>query len=273
MSSSLKSCVIFWSVYQMHTAPLSHLTVPFGVEKLRVSGSDFANEMPGCLPSSITSLKLSNARNIKPGDIPPSVTKLELVDYKQQLDINVLPPSLIKLKTVLTRHSVHILQELPSSVMVLEVTDTATPPSTSSETVTTPIQKLFDLSCHCGNVKFQAELEESLSKSGRCNCSSCFITRLWVHPIDNMSSFKLLTPEENVSQYLYGTKQCQHFFCKTCGTPTHIKGDYPGYGPYMYVSVPCLLGLTQEQFASLPFKYGDGANDDFMNTPKFTKHL
>ncbi|GAM22068.1 hypothetical protein SAMD00019534_052430, partial [Acytostelium subglobosum LB1] len=134
-------------------------------------------------------------------------------------------------------------------------------------------QKTFDFACHCGAVKFQCELDHDLRQSGRCNCSSCSITRLWCHPVTNISSFKMLTPEENQSVYRYGTNYTGHYFCKTCGTQTYIKGDHPGFGTYSYVSINCLQGFTQEQFSAIPVHYANGAEDNHKDTPKFTSHL
>ncbi|GAM18933.1 hypothetical protein SAMD00019534_021080, partial [Acytostelium subglobosum LB1] len=150
--------------------------------------------------------------------------------------------------------------------------ETTTPTTPATPPTTTP-QKTFTMSCHCGGVKFQAEMDQDLAKSGRCNCSSCFITRLWVHPVTDLTTFKLLTPAENITQYFYATKTCGHHFCKTCGTQTHLQGDYPGYGPYIFVSVNCIQGLTQEEFSNIKLRYTDGANDSFKDVPKFTKHL
>ncbi|GAM22065.1 hypothetical protein SAMD00019534_052400 [Acytostelium subglobosum LB1] len=147
--------------------------------------------------------------------------------------------------------------------------------ATQTPTTATPTpQKTFNLACHCGNVKFQADLDQDLGKSGRCNCSSCFITRLWAHPVTNLDSFKLLSSEDTVSVYNYASKRVDHYFCKTCGTQTYLKTDIPGYGKFIYVSINCLQGLTQEQFAAIPIhSYANGAEDKHHETPKFTNHL
>ncbi|GAM22067.1 hypothetical protein SAMD00019534_052420 [Acytostelium subglobosum LB1] len=139
--------------------------------------------------------------------------------------------------------------------------------------VTPPPQRLYTVSCHCGGVKFQAQMEKELTKGHRCNCSSCFKTRMWVHPVSDLSTFKMMTPEENVSQYVYNTKMCEHYFCKTCGTQTHMMGDCPGYGRYILASINCLEELTQEEFSNIKFRYADGINSNFMDVPKYTNHL
>ncbi|GAM25702.1 hypothetical protein SAMD00019534_088770, partial [Acytostelium subglobosum LB1] len=137
----------------------------------------------------------------------------------------------------------------------------------------TPQQKLFNFSCHCGDVKFLCNLDSDLGQSQRCNCSSCFATRLWEHPVTDPQSFKLLTPESNIGDYRHGSKQIGHYFCKTCGTQVYVRGEFPGFGPIFYVSITCIQGLTQEQFAAIPIHYVDGAEDNYMEPPIFTKHL
>ncbi|GAM24131.1 hypothetical protein SAMD00019534_073060 [Acytostelium subglobosum LB1] len=131
----------------------------------------------------------------------------------------------------------------------------------------------FVLSCHCGKVRLTCDMESDLSQSGRCNCSSCFKTRMWVHPVSNINSLKLTTPESNLAVYHYGAKCTGHYFCKSCGTQMYMRGEYPGSPAFAYVSINCIEGLTQQEFSAIPFAFANGLEDNSNESPKFTNHL
>ncbi len=69
--------------------------------------------------------------------------------------------------------------------------------------------------CHCGNVRFSFDAPESVQVF-ICNCSICHMKQNH-HFIIPQTDMKLLTPEENLSEYRSGLKLARHLFCKTCG--------------------------------------------------------
>jgi hypothetical protein len=56
-------------------------------------------------------------------------------------------------------------------------------------------------SCHCGAVRFEAELD--LAESAyRCNCSICRRTRFWA-AVAKESGFRVLAGEGDLNRYLF----------------------------------------------------------------------
>lgn len=69
-------------------------------------------------------------------------------------------------------------------------------------------------SCHCGRIRF--EVEGKVDSGLACNCSMCSRrgSLLWFVPREKV---KLLTPEEDMSTYLFNKHVIRHHFCASCG--------------------------------------------------------
>ena len=74
--------------------------------------------------------------------------------------------------------------------------------------------------CHCGRVKFEVEIPESVT-AHRCNCSICRKSG-YLHLIVAANRFKLLCDEETLVDYRFHTGTARHLFCGECG----IKSFY-----------------------------------------------
>ena len=74
--------------------------------------------------------------------------------------------------------------------------------------------------CHCRKVRFQAEVPEAVEVLD-CNCSICGMTG-YRHLIVTHSDFRLLSGEEHLTSYRFGTAAAEHLFCSICG----IKSFY-----------------------------------------------
>jgi hypothetical protein len=134
------------------------------------------------------------------------------------------------------------------------------------------MKKTYRGSCHCGAVKFEADLDLETGTS-RCNCSWCAKSRSW-GVLTKPEDFRLLTDPSALSDYQFGTMSGHHRFCKTCGL--HAYGD--GYveqigGAFVSVQISCLDGVSPEELAGLPIGYGDGLNNNWMSPPKVTSYL
>lgn len=99
-------------------------------------------------------------------------------------------------------------------------------------------------SCHCGNVKFEADLDLS-SGVVSCNCSICRRTGALL-AFTSPDHFKLLSGDGAVSDYQFNKKNIHHLFCNNCGVRSFGTGTGPD-GKQMYaVNVRCLDGVELE---------------------------
>jgi hypothetical protein len=105
-------------------------------------------------------------------------------------------------------------------------------------------------SCHCGNVKFEAEgeIQQVLS----CNCSIC--TRkgslLWFIPREN---FKLLSGAPKT--YTFNKHFIKHRFCANCGIHPYAEAADRSGKPMAAINARCLEGVD---LSALPVKHFDG---------------
>lgn len=92
-------------------------------------------------------------------------------------------------------------------------------------------------SCHCGTV--QIEVETDLSKVLICNCSHCHKKGFLLNFADK-DKFKLLSGNDNLTEYFFNKKSIRHLFCKTCGVQAFGEGVT---FPKIAINVRCLEGV------------------------------
>ena len=130
--------------------------------------------------------------------------------------------------------------------------------------------KTYSGSCHCGVVRFEADLDLSAS-TYRCNCSICRRNRYWA-AIARPESFRLLAGEGELTEYRFNPRKNQHFFCRHCGVrPFGIGNDTP-IGTVIGVNVGCLEGIGDEALSKIPIVFVDGLHDR-PDAPQFFAHL
>ncbi len=107
--------------------------------------------------------------------------------------------------------------------------------------------------CHCGRVRIEVLAPADLELL-ECNCSICDRSG-YLHLIVSASEFRLLSGEDDLIEYTFGTRTAKHRFCKYCGVKSfYIPRSHPdGYS----VNARCLDRAT---IASMTVRPYDGRN-------------
>lgn len=69
--------------------------------------------------------------------------------------------------------------------------------------------------CHCGAVTFEFDAPDTVTATD-CNCSICALTG-HQHVFAAHEDFRLLSGQDALSEYQFGSKTARHLFCKHCG--------------------------------------------------------
>jgi hypothetical protein len=133
--------------------------------------------------------------------------------------------------------------------------------------------KTYRGSCHCGKVRFEADLDLSLD-SMKCNCSICAKSRNWgvnVKP----DAFRLLAGRDDLIDYQFRPESTIHHpFCKHCGVRTFGEGYIAEMGgDFVSIKLATLDDVTPEALLSGPVTYCDGRANNWWNPPTETRHL
>lgn len=127
-------------------------------------------------------------------------------------------------------------------------------------TMTSPSTKNHAGGCHCGQVRFEVELD--LTAGGTmCNCTVC--TKIAsVGAIVKPAAFRLISGEASLSTYEWGSKVGHRKFCKHCGVHCFAPGhlDVLG-GDYVSVNLTC---LDDFDLAAAKLAYWDGRHNNWQ---------
>jgi len=137
--------------------------------------------------------------------------------------------------------------------------------------------KTYTGSCHCGAVRFEAELDIAAGTI-KCNCSSCTKARSWLIPVP-ARRYRLVSKTGSEADYQWippgrpGPSITFHF-CKVCGIRTPGRGEMEAMGgPFYAVQVQLLEGVDVEELAAAPIQYMDGRHDRYDRLPADTRLL
>lgn len=131
--------------------------------------------------------------------------------------------------------------------------------------------KTYHGSCHCGAVRFEAEIDLSQG-TGKCNCTSCRKLRWWSASI-KPEAFRA-TGEDKLSRNTPGGKSSTSF-CVICGVSpfSRVAAAEWNDGESVSVSVAALDDATPQELMDAPVQFMDGLHDNWWNAPEETGHL
>jgi len=132
--------------------------------------------------------------------------------------------------------------------------------------------KTFKGSCHCGRVRFEADIDLSAGTT-KCNCSYCWKVRNWGVLI-KPEAFRLLAGEDDLRDYQFGTKSGHHLFCGHCGGRTFSRGYLEVLGgAFCSIALASLDNLDPAELVAAPVQYCDGRNNAWHQVPAEMRHL
>lgn len=82
-------------------------------------------------------------------------------------------------------------------------------------------------SCHCGLIAFEVRKPRGIEVLIDCNCSICSKKGLIHTPVEN-DELVILSGENRLAHYQFGTKTASYWFCPQCGVePFHRSRGNP----------------------------------------------
>jgi hypothetical protein len=118
--------------------------------------------------------------------------------------------------------------------------------------------------CHCGAVRFRAELDLSAG-TGRCNCSICQKSSV-TSAIAKPSNFDLLSGSDHLGTYEWGGNISRRYFCKDCGIHAFARGHVAELGgDYVSVNVNTLDDVEITEVAVV---HWDGRHNNWQAGPR-----
>lgn len=106
--------------------------------------------------------------------------------------------------------------------------------------------------CHCGAIRFQVSGE--IDELSECNCSIC-AKMAYLHWEVDPEQFSLQSGDQAISNYRFGTRQAQNYFCSICGvSPFRRSRSAP---ECIDINARCLDGVALDDIPVVAF---DGAN-------------
>ena len=127
-------------------------------------------------------------------------------------------------------------------------------------------------SCHCGAVRYEAEIDLAAG-TGKCNCSFCTKGRNWSATL-KPEAFRLLSGEEALVGYEFGSHSAHHMFCRHCGIRPFTKGYIEQIGgDFVSVALATLDDAGADELIAAPVRYSNGRDNAWWDKPAETRHL
>jgi hypothetical protein len=126
-------------------------------------------------------------------------------------------------------------------------------------TTATPATKKYTGGCHCGQVRFEVELDLS-GGGGMCNCTVC--TKISpISAITKPEAFRQLAGEDSLSTYEWGGRISRRKFCKHCGVHCFAFGHLAELGgDYVGINLNCIDDFDR---GTIAISYWDGRHNNW----------
>lgn len=110
--------------------------------------------------------------------------------------------------------------------------------------------------CHCKAIRFSILFKGKFNKIRRCNCSICARRGAVVASV-NIADLEILTGNDKLSLYQFGTFTAKHYFCSVCGIYTfHQRRSNP---QEYAINIACFDDVKIQDFKDAP--YNDGRDN------------
>lgn len=134
-------------------------------------------------------------------------------------------------------------------------------------------------SCHCGAVRFEADIDLTETPIRKCNCSFCLKSG-YKKALIGYDEMRITAGEDRLQNYHaedsnWPEGDIDHYRCPECGMQPFSRGyleEMMG-GNFWAVNVACLDDVTEEEFAAAPVVYEDGKRDRQDRKPEITGYL
>jgi hypothetical protein len=134
------------------------------------------------------------------------------------------------------------------------------------------MKKTYKGSCHCGAVRFEADLDLSAG-TVKCNCSVCAKLRSWLAAV-SPKDVRLLAGESALADYQFGARRIHHRFCRTCGVRPFGQANLAdSAGAFYAINLAALDDVDPAELANAPVMHVDGRHDNWQSPPAETRHL
>jgi hypothetical protein len=131
--------------------------------------------------------------------------------------------------------------------------------------------KTYSGSCHCGKVRFEADLDLSAG-TVRCNCSLCFKARAWFAFAKGAEHFRLLNGVDALNEYRWVPPSksepfLTYAFCRHCGVRVFCRTAATEQGSIHHAVTLTALDDAAADLAEARVQFVDGRHDRFDQPP------
>ena len=139
--------------------------------------------------------------------------------------------------------------------------------------------KTYHGSCHCGEIRFEADVDLSETAIRKCNCSFCLKSG-YKKALIGYDELRITAGEDllqncRAQDSNWPEGDIDHYRCPNCGMQPFSRGyleEIMG-GNFWAVNGACLDDVTEEELAAAPVIYEDGKRDRQDREPEITRYL